>query len=122
MVVPLRGFIWDMESSLAFFVKRIGRSEERNMVKRSKSLIRELSVCAHPGCGVAYCCKIPRLQPTHIFWCDNPCQFKETDNCTQLRGYTGDPNNPYKAEVFSGQNPPFKIIMGKCLQHFEQEE
>ena len=94
--------------------------EEVGMEKKGKSLVRRLWVCGHPGCGVACCCKIPRLHPSHVFWCDDPCKFAQTDNCTQLRGYSGDPDNPYKQEVLPGQDPPFIIEKGRCLEHYEE--
>lgn len=88
--------------------------------KKEKTLVRELWVCDYPGCGVAYCCKIPRLHPSYVFWCDNPCKFIQTDNCTQLRGYSGDPNDPYKEKIVPGQVPPFVIKKGRCLDHYEK--
>jgi hypothetical protein len=86
--------------------------------KNDDEKTRELWVCV--VCGIAYCCRIPLMDPPLLLWCDDACRFQMTDNCTKLRGYSGDPEEPYKKKVGPGQKLPFVVNKGKCLDHFEE--
>jgi hypothetical protein len=44
---------------------------------------RTLWVCDNQDCGEGYCCTIPSLKPSSPLWCDSPCRFVGTDQCTK---------------------------------------
>jgi hypothetical protein len=86
--------------------------------KKKEKKTRVLWVCT--VCGKAYCCRIPSLNPPLLLWCDAQCRFQETDSCTKLKGYSGNPEKPYKVELKPSQLPPFIVRKDKCLEHCEE--
>jgi len=79
-----------------------GKENKRRMIMpgcEKSATTRTLWVCDYPDCGEGYCCTIPSLKPSNPLWCDNPCRFVGTDQCTKHK--------------------PHKKKFGKCPKHFE---